>query len=313
MTINAAQSIAVSSAIPDNGGPTASCKTGPASLTLSGPLSYTGNTYLNEGTLVSSRRRTPPTAGIHGLGNLTKSGTATLTLIRHAATIPAAPTITGGGLCVNERAGQRRALAKRGLLSGSGTIGGNVTATGGAIGLSSSGISGFGQSRRRHLLVGQTGGGQTTLDHCGGLNVTGAGVLAASPKHSATIIGSVNYSSSAQYVFRASSPAAARSVLTLDAAAGTLTLSNTASSTYGGIVVQAGTLKSPTRPPWATIPSRSTAARSTWAAGRNSRSPPLAGSGGFIETSSGRCADVQSRRPRCDYSGSIVNGRAWSV
>jgi len=42
LTINTVQDIAISSAIPDNGGATALVKTGPGTLTLSGTTSYTG-------------------------------------------------------------------------------------------------------------------------------------------------------------------------------------------------------------------------------------------------------------------------------
>ena len=52
LTVYTAQDIAVSSTIADNGGPTALVISGPATLTLSGSNSYTGDTFLNKGTLV---------------------------------------------------------------------------------------------------------------------------------------------------------------------------------------------------------------------------------------------------------------------
>ena len=197
---------------------------------------------------------------------------------------------------------------KAGILSGSGTIGGNVTVTGGAIGLSSSGIiSGSVNVTGGTLLIGQAGVGNY-LSTLGGLNVTGAGVLAASPSTSATIIGSVNDFSSASNTY-SGIISGSSSVLTLDAAAGTLTLANTASWAYGGIVVQAGTLKVATTA--ALSNNALTIDGGTLDLGGWSKFTltTLAGSGGFIENSSGTMALTFNPSTESDYSGSIVNGK----
>ena len=112
LTVYTAQDITVSATIADNGGPTALAINGPATLTLSGSNSYTGDTFLNLGTLVLM----PPasatyTGSIHGPGSLTKLGTATLTLSA-TSDYSGTTTITGGGLCVSGAPPVRRAPSR---------------------------------------------------------------------------------------------------------------------------------------------------------------------------------------------------------
>ena len=106
------KSITISSAIPDNGGPTALVKTGPGIADALGPDELYGQHVLERGDArLRSRRRTPPIAGIiHGLGNLTKSGTATLTLTG-TSDYSGSTTITGGELCVNGALGRPSTVA----------------------------------------------------------------------------------------------------------------------------------------------------------------------------------------------------------
>jgi autotransporter-associated beta strand protein len=310
LTINTVQDIVISSTIPDNGGPTALVKTGPGTLTLSGTISYTGQTFLNNGTLVYIPPVNTAYAGaIHGFGNLTKSGTATLTLSA-ANDYSGATTVTGGGLCVNGVLSPESAvtLQSTALLSGGGTVGGNVTASGGTIAMQSSAeILGSITISSGTLTIGKPGTGNY-LSTIGGLYVTEGGALLVSP--SATIFGSVSLSTSANSSF-SGVIAGSGSVLTLDGAPGTtLMLGSTASSTFGGTIIEGGML---------------TIANSS-ALGGNSLTvnggtldlsglaavgvTTLAGSGGVIETSSGTSTLVVDPPggPATNFAGSLLNG-----
>lgn len=155
-----ASALTIASAITDNGAtPIAVTKSGPGALVLTGANSYTGGTFLNDGTLQGSatslRGNIATTAGttltldqatdgvpgglITGGGSLVKSGVGKLTLgAGHAYT--GTTSITGGTLAVNGTTsgqGSYAVTASAGggaALGGSGTIGlaaGNaVTLTG---------------------------------------------------------------------------------------------------------------------------------------------------------------------------------------
>ncbi len=309
LTVNTVQDIVISSAIPDNGGPTALVKTGAGTLTLSGTTSYTGDTYLNNGTLVYIPPLNATYAGsIHGLGNLTKSGTATLTLTG-MSDYSGATTITGGGLCVDGALGPNSAvtLQSSAVLSGSGTIGGDVTATGGTIALSPGGtILGAVTIGSGTLTVGNATGNY--LSTAGGLNVTDGGALLVSP--SATIVGNVDLSSSAESNF-SGVLSGLNSVLTLDApAGGTLTVGSSASSTYGGIVLQAGTLKIANTAALGSNALTINGGTLDLGGWSNFMLTTLAGAGGMIETSSGTASLLvnPSTYMTDNYSGSIADG-----
>jgi fibronectin-binding autotransporter adhesin len=244
LTIYAAQSIAISSAIPDNGGPTALVISGPGIVALTGSTSYTGDTYLNNssGGLVLIPPASETYAGaIHGLGNLTKSGTATLTF-SGTSDYSGTTTITGGGLIVNGALTQSEVtLQSSALLGGSGTIVGDVTTTGGTIAMSQAGeIQGAVTISSGTLTVGSPAAGNY-LNTLGGLSVSDGAALVVSP--SAVIVGSVTLSTSANTSFLGALSGSG-SFLIFDGGPGTtLTLGGSASSSYGGVVVDGGTLK----------------------------------------------------------------------
>ena len=101
LTINAVQSLTIGSAIADNGGPTALVKTGSGTLTLTGSNTYTGNTYLNQGTLVYAPSSNLSYGGvIGGIGAFTKSGSGQLTLTG-TSTYTGPTTVSQGTLAVN--------------------------------------------------------------------------------------------------------------------------------------------------------------------------------------------------------------------
>ncbi len=310
LTVYLAQDVTVSSAIANNGGPTALVISGPGTLTLTGSTSFTGATYLNNGSITLVPPANATYAGvIRGPGSLTKSGTSTLTL-SGTSDYTGTTTITGGGLRVNGLLSPNSefTLQSSAVLSGSGTIGGDVTATGGTIAMSPGGnILGAVTLTSGTLSVGAPGIGNY-LSSGGGLNVTGASALLVSP--SATVVGAVNISSSAQSNF-SGGMSGSGSVLTLDSpSGGTLTLSNTASSTYGGVVVQGGTLKLAT----------------TAALGKNSLTidggtldlggwssytlKSLSGSGGVVDPGSGTLSLTFAPPSGASiaYGGSILNG-----
>ena len=312
LTIYAAQNIAISSTIPNNGGPTALVISGPGTVALSGSTSYSGGTYLNNnsGGLVLIPPGNETYAGaIHGPGNLTKSGSSTLTL-SGTSDFSGSTTITGGGLCVNGllSANSEVTLQSSALLSGSGTIGGGVTATGGTIAMSPAGsILGGVSIGSGTLTVGSAGVGNY-LTTPGGLYVTDAASLIVSP--SAVIVGSVSIASSANSSF-SGVVSGSGSLLTFDGAAGaTLTLGGSTSSTFGGVVVQGGTLKVATTAALGNNPLTVNGGTADLAGVAGAAVVSLAGSGGVILTSSGTLAIVIDSPSGAisDYSGSIING-----
>jgi autotransporter-associated beta strand protein len=121
-------------------------------------------------------------------------------------------------------------------------------------------------------------------------------------------VGSVNDFSSASNTYSGiiSGPS---SVLTLDAGAGTLTLANTASWAYGGIVIQAGMLKFATTAALSNNPLTIDGGTLDMGGWSKFTLTTLAGSGGFIESSSGATALTFNLSTSSDYSGSIVNGK----
>ena len=248
------------------------------------------------------------TGAIHGPGSLTKSGTATLTLSA-TSDYSGTTTITGGGLCVNGALGAESpvTLQNSGLVCGGGTIGGDVTASGGSIALSAGGlILGAVNVASGTLTVGKAGAG-SYLTTSGGVNVTGGGVLLVSP--SAMIVGSVNFSSSAESNF-SGMISGSNSLLALDApSGGTMTLSNTASSTYGGVVIQAGTLKIASTAALGNNPLTVNGGMLDLGGWTSFTLTSLAGSGGMIGTSSGTSTlVVEASSGTTNYSGSIVDG-----
>ena len=312
MTVYLTQDITVSSAVPDNGAPTALVISGPGTLTLTGSNSYTGPTYLNNGALTLTPPVNTTYAGvIQGPGSLTKSGTATLTLSA-TSDYTGTTTITGGGLRINGSLSPYSdlTLQSSAVLAGSGTIGGEVTATGGTIAMSSAGnIEGSVTVNSGTLTVGAPSIGNY-LSSGGGLNVTGVGVLLVSP--SATIIGDVDISSSAVSNF-SGNMSGGGSVLTLDPpSSGTLTLSNTASSTYGGVVVQGGTLKLATTAALGSNPLTINGGTLDLGGWSSFTIGSLSGSGsaGVVDPGSGTLS-LSFAPPAAawsDYGGSIVNG-----
>jgi autotransporter-associated beta strand protein len=194
------------------------------------------------------------------------------------------------------------------VLSGSGTIGGDVTVTGGSIALSPGGnILGAVTVDSGTLSVGVPSIGNC-FSSSGGLNVTGGGVLLVSP--SATIYGNVNISSSAQSNF-SGNMSGTGSVLTLNApSGGTLTLSNTASSTYGGVVVQGGTLRIATTAALGSNPLTVNGGTLDLGGWSSFTLTSLAGNGGIVDSSSGTLNLTVSPpgNVSTNYGGSISDG-----
>ena len=175
------QDIAVSSTIPDNGGPTALVKTGPGTLTLSGTTSYTGDTYLNNGDA-----RLHPAGEHHLCRGHPRTGQPDQVGHRHAdayrarATTPAQRRSPAAGLCVNGalEPEHRRHVAKLGRAlrqrhdrrrrDGDGR---------GDCPVSRREYLGLGQCGQRHAARSDRPGWETTSRPTGGLNITGAGVL----------------------------------------------------------------------------------------------------------------------------------------
>ena len=191
------QNFSIGSVIADNGGPTALVKTGTGTLTLTGGNTFTGDTYLNQGTLVYAPTSNLTYGGaISGIGGLTKSGSAhadphwqrTPIAARRPSARERLPSTAqlGGGKCGD---GPKRRRA-----GGSGTIGGSVLLSGGTIDLSNGGTisgsvtanGGFWQGAGSvagavtvpsgTFTIGNTNGtGSFTAN--GGLNVTGTGCI----------------------------------------------------------------------------------------------------------------------------------------
>ena len=185
-----------------------------------------------------------------------------------------------------------------------------MTATGGTIALSSSGnILGSVTVASGALTVGKPGAGNY-LSTAGGLYVTGAGVLAAGPGASATIVGNIDYSSRASSTY-SGQISGSGSVLTLAAATGTtLTLSGTASSTFGGIAIQGGMLKIANSAALTNNPLAIDGGTLDLGGLANVALASLTGDGGTIETSSGTSTLVVSPSAGTTsvYSGSIIDG-----
>jgi autotransporter-associated beta strand protein len=240
------QNFSVSSVIADNGSPTALVKTGSATLTLTGQNSFTGDIYINQGALqLTPSGNLEFDQAIHGPGNLTKAGSATLT-IGGASDFTGSTTVSGGNLFVNGSLDPASTLYMQPgtVLSGTGTIGGNVVATGGAIAFSSTAgnIAGTVSVSSGTLSIGQAGVGNY-LTTTGGVVITGAGVLASSPSTSATIIGNVTYASSLSGNF-AGSLSGSNSYLVVNASNNAvLSLGNSSAGSFGGVIVDSGILK----------------------------------------------------------------------
>lgn len=212
---------AASSIIDNNGGPTALVKTGPGTLTLSGVSTnhcYTGDTYINQGTLEYALANNLSYGGvISGAGNLLKSGTAWLTL-GDANTYTGTTTVTGGMLLVNGSLAAETAVSIQGgaELDGSGTIFGNVTA--------SQGVIEFGGP----IMGSVTVSGNSTL-----------------PSQSAQLAGGLNYTSINSSMFGGLISGAGKAV-TLNAPSGTMLTLIHANTYTGGTTTQNGTLKAGT-------------------------------------------------------------------
>ena len=136
LTVNTLQNLTIGSVIADNLGPTALVKTGSATLTLTSPSTFSGNIYLNQGTLAYALASTASlsyTSTISGVGNLSTSGG--LLTLNGMNTYSGSTTVTGGGLVVNGALGSGPVWVQNASLSGSGAIGGGVTVSGGTINL----------------------------------------------------------------------------------------------------------------------------------------------------------------------------------
>ncbi len=246
---------------------------------------------------------------IHGPGSLTKSGTATLTL-SGTSDFSGTTTVTGGGLRVNGLLSPNSevSLQSSAVLSGSGTIGGDVSVTGGSIALSSGGnILGAVTVDSGTLSIGVPSIGNYFSSN-GGLYVTGAGVLLVSP--SATILSNVTISSSAQSNF-SGNMSGTGSVLTLDAeSGGTLTLSNTATSTYGGVVIQNGTLTLATTAALGSNPLAINGGELNLGNWSSYTLRTLSGSGGIVDPGSGtlNLSFAPPSGVSSTYGGSILDG-----
>ncbi len=311
LTVYLAQDIAVSSTIADNGGPTALVISGPGTLTLTASNTYTGNTWLNNGALVLIPPVDATYAGaIRGPGNLTKSGTATLTL-SGTSDFSGTTTITGGGLRVNSLLSPNSevTLQSSAVLCGSGTVGGDVIATGGSIAMSSSGsILGSVNVDSGTLTIGKSGTGSylTTL---GGLYVTGGGALVGTSSTSAILAGSLGYSSSANSTYSGLITGGSSS-LDLNSPTGTTLLLTQSNGYGGGTSIEGGTLKLGN----GTAAGSGVMIMSGGTLDLGGMTSPqlvgLSGSGGTVETSSGTSTLVvtsSSTTPPA-FAGSIVNG-----
>ena len=142
LAINTVQNLTIGSVIADNGGRTALVKNGPGTLTLTGSDTFTGDMYLNQGTLDYSTANNLTYGGaISGPGGFTKDGSATLTLNGNC-TYTGATTISQGTLVVNGMLGGGGLVTVQSgrNLTCNGTIGGSVLLSGGTVALGSSGM-----------------------------------------------------------------------------------------------------------------------------------------------------------------------------
>jgi autotransporter-associated beta strand protein len=244
--LNTTQSFLISSNILDVGGgvKTNLVKTGPGTLTLSGANTYTGETYINQGTLEYSPASALTYSGkITAVGNLKKSGSATLTLTGSGSTFAGDVTVADGTLSVSNPL----TLGSASTLSGQGTISGNVALpAGGTVALSSTGtVTGTVTVSAGTLTVGKSSVGDY-LTASGGVNVSdsvsGSGTIAAGTT-GARLAGSLNYTSSAGSTFSGIVSGTGKTV-TLNAPSSSTALILSGINTYtGGTTIQSGTLE----------------------------------------------------------------------
>jgi autotransporter-associated beta strand protein len=311
LIVNTLQHLTISSAISAS---TALVKTGSDTLTLTSTTPITGDTYLNQGLLEYAPAGSVSYGGvISGAGNLLKSGTGSLTLTG-TSTYYGGTSVTGGVLSINGLlgAGTTVSVQSGGALAGSGTIGGNVVVSGGAIALGPSGnIAGSVTVTSGSLTVGQTGVGDY-LNASGGINVGGSGTLATGSS-GAQLTGGLCYSSSANNTF--SGLIAGGSTVTVNAlSGGTLTLSH--SNTYtGGTTVQSGTLKTGNAGALGTSALTLYGGTLDLDGLSNLTVPALWGTGGTILTSTGTSTLTVSPASggSSTYGGSISNSSGGTV
>jgi autotransporter-associated beta strand protein len=260
LTINVlSPNFSIGSVIADDGGATALVKTGSGTLTLTGSNTFTGDTYLNQGTLAYNLSNNLAYGGaISGIGGLTKSGSGALTL-NGTITYTGPTTISQGDLVLNGAlaAGSTVTVGSSGVLSGNGSIGGNLILSGGTIALGSGGTisgsvtanGGFWQCPATvggavtvpsgTLTIGSTGG-TASFTANGGLSIAEPASLSFATS-SAILTGSLTYASSTNTTL-SGIIAGPGSIVTLNNAATKLGLSG--NNTYGGgTVVSAGTLQ----------------------------------------------------------------------
>jgi autotransporter-associated beta strand protein len=258
LVINTVQDFTVNCPIANNGAATALVKTGAGKLKLTGLNTFTGNTYLNQGTLEYAPASDLTYGGvISGVGNLLKTGASTLTLTG-SNTYSGTTTISAGRLQVNGSLDfDCLVTVGGGTLGGTGTVNGDTILNNGAIDLATNGcLAGSLTSNGGSWIgVGSVAGKTTVasgtltignvsqagnLTANGGLEVTGSATLATG-NSGATITGDFIYSSSANLNFSGIIAGTGNSV-TMNNSSSTLTLSS--ANTYSGLTnIVAGTLK----------------------------------------------------------------------
>jgi autotransporter-associated beta strand protein len=334
LTINTVQSLTIGSVLANNGGPTALVKAGSGNLTLTGNNTYSGDTYLNQGTLVYNLSNNLSYGGtISGIGGLTKSGSAALTLT--GTNVYTGPTtVSQGNLAVNGALAAASAVTVQntGVLSGSGTIGGNVLLSGGTINLSGGGticgtatatggswqgsgtVLGSVAVSSGTITVGNSSGSGmfTTL---GGLNVTGTAAIAfANP---ATVLTSSLNDASAASMTLSSAVSGANTSVTLNSPAAKLVLTSSNNSYGGGTFVSAGTLSTTNS---SALGSGGLTIGSQGVFDLNAQNytfPSLAGSVGGVltdlSTTTGTTTVTVSGSGSSNYGGSISNGSSRTL
>ena len=143
LVVNAVQDFTINSPIANNGTATALVKTGPGKLKLTGINTFTGNTFLNQGTLEFAPVGDLTYGGVvSGVGNLLKTGAYTLTLAG-SNTYSGTTTISAGRLQVNGSLAPDTAVTVGGgTLGGTGTVNGDTILNSGAIDLATNGCLG---------------------------------------------------------------------------------------------------------------------------------------------------------------------------
>ena len=243
LIVSTVTNLTIGSVIADNGGSTALVKTGTGTLLLTGHETFTGNTYIDQGTLAYA-----PTANlsypytISGPGNLAMSGSGASLTLGGTNTYTGLTTLTGGTLCVNgSLAGGGGVNLQGGALTGGGQIAGSVTATGGTTAEGGSGsIVGSVTVNSGRLTIGQVASGGW-LTATGGISVGGSGSL-ASGSGAADLCGGVSYTSSASSTFGGSIVGQGSSI-TLDAPAGVVLSLGGSNQFGGGTFLYGGTLQ----------------------------------------------------------------------